>query len=259
MNTEHNARKQRGFTLIELLVVIAIIGVLAGILMPSLARAKQAARITQAKTEMQGIKAAIQQYYNTYNRYPTPKWVRTQGVDANFNPDYTFGTFGVSGPGNPGFVAKDGTVTLVTSNPANFPQTNNAAMMYILMNIDPVTGRNGHEENRQNIIFLNAKGGAATNAPGLGVDYVYRDPWGSPYIISVDLNYDGSTRDSFHRSDRVARNASGNMLVGLINNGKDSAEVRDPIAVWSLGPDRQANGNLRANQGVNEDNILTWQ
>ena len=58
----HNHFNNRGFTLIELLVVIAIIAILATILFPVFARAREKARQTTCMSNQRQIAASIQMY-----------------------------------------------------------------------------------------------------------------------------------------------------------------------------------------------------
>jgi len=74
-------RKRRGFTLIELLVVIAIIGILAAMVFPVFARARESARKAVCLSNVKNIALAFQMYLADNNDTLPPAEHRQEAID----------------------------------------------------------------------------------------------------------------------------------------------------------------------------------
>jgi prepilin-type N-terminal cleavage/methylation domain-containing protein len=114
---------KRAFTLIELLVVIAIIAILAAILMPVFAAAKNAAKRTACVSNQKQLGLAWQMYAGDNDERACPSYYFSHGAEIAW--DFTL-LGGSSSPGLMGAYIADGRLVACSvffGNPWNRPHT----------------------------------------------------------------------------------------------------------------------------------------
>ena len=79
--------RRRGFTLIELLVVIAIIAILAAILFPVFAKAREKARQTTCASNLKQLGTAVNMYVQDYDEIMPPYYYYDPGLVSYPNGD----------------------------------------------------------------------------------------------------------------------------------------------------------------------------
>ena len=194
-------RPKGGFTLIELLVVILIISVLMGLAFPAFQGVQNTAKKTQAKNDLVQIVTAVTAFYTEYGKYPLPA-----GASGE---EYVYGSDG----------------------------TSSKALFDALRGLDPIM-------NPRQIEFIkppdakdpaNPRGGM-----GRASDGQFYDPWGKPYAVSIDANYNNEV------TNRYSANAGA------------TPRLRAGVIAWSLGKSGDG-GSGDKNSTASKDDVISWQ
>jgi prepilin-type N-terminal cleavage/methylation domain-containing protein len=216
--------RRAAFTLVELLVVMAIIAILIALLFPAINTARLGAQKSATRTEMSHIVAAVKHFYADYSSYPLPT---TQMQDGLSGKDVAFGT-----PSNNNCDLFDILRSLPGHNTNGLPSPNT-----------------GNKFNPKLIVYYeasnvkdanNPRGGFATqpvNNIAIG-DLI--DPWGTPYMVFIDANYDGK------------------MSFGPLHVWSDMLDTQLDVGVASCGKD-QTIGTKGNNLYQNSDDLVSWK
>jgi prepilin-type N-terminal cleavage/methylation domain-containing protein len=209
-NALQRSRDGRAFTLIELIVVIAIIIILAGLLYPAYNAVQSQAKRAQAKNDLTQIVNAVNAYYTEYGKYPLATADTVYGPAGSLNDGLFYTLRAVASGANAGDVANPRKIVFI--NPP-----------YVK---DPANPRSGI-------------GTPTGTRPG-----EYHDPWGKPYVIKIDGNYDNQLANPY-----------------TLNAGPATLQIG--VISWSFGKDTQS-GSVPGpaadkNAGNADDDVISWQ
>ena len=197
------------------MVVIAIVVVLAGLLFPAVQSVLERAKKVQAKNDLTQIVTAVNAFYTEYGRYP---------INSPTTADTYFGS--ASAPsGSTSGGNNDVLLNELRACGSGTPSCSTAATF-----------------NTRQIAFISPPVlSAGATRLGIGSNGQYYDPWGTPYNIEIDGNYDNQMPNPYSA-----------------NNGAGPGTLATGVIGWSVGKDTQI-GNSGDQKFTNSDDVISWQ
>lgn len=190
-------RQLKGFSFLETVVILAMILLLAGLLFPSVGCGESSERV-QARNDLTQLSVAIKAYNTEYGHLPL--------ADHRIFID----------------------------------EASQARLLHILQGLDDA-------ENPRRVVFFESKiaspikswwFGPRRNRAGLHpVSGALLDPWGHPYRILLDSDYDGKIQSPY----------------------QDDEEIRNSVIAWSLGKDGVPGAPGKENIRKDSDDIVSWR
>ena len=124
------------------------------------------------------------------------------------------------------------------------PLANTSDLFYTLRAIPSGTANSANAANPRQIVFISpGEDTSQTNPKGkVGSDGKFCDPWGQPYKIAIDGNYDNQIANPYNA-----------------DTGAGPATVRQGVLTWSGGKDGKAPDTNDTKTCKDSDDVISWQ
>lgn len=222
--------KKQSFTLVELLVVIAIIAVLAGLAIPAVGIAKQKAKQTQARVDINSLETAFLEYEKDRGTFRAlPNYSSLTGSNYTLDNDKKIVNSFSARDTNRYYDAIMEVFTFTPVTGANVTNTTNLVQGSSLRLVD--FNRKRHQYFRPR---------AATQVDPLDssstAQFLILDPWGRRYNIAFDDNFNGYIDDANGFGGITTANTRINAKVMIFSYGSDKEDrAKNYICSWKQG------------------------